>query len=227
MFAVMKFIAVQIILVLVVLAPSRNVFATDCFSHSTPKYRMIYLHGMDEPGRSPQEKHIRKVLKEFSEENAVEVALPRAKMKCPNHESQICWMWDKEDRKAVIKKKNKIISDSKKCFSSNAPLVWLGFSNGGNLATQIFQSCEIKERIITFGVSGGYLKSWRKRLSQCGRYFAAMGKEDKWNRSHGLKFYRRLKELGAAIEVKEFAGSHEVKLPILKQGLQFVFPEKK
>lgn len=190
--------------------------ATDCIQVANPSLRMIYLHGMDVPSKSGQEKHIRKLLHKFSKKNNIEIALIRATMKCPNHEHQICWMWDREENEKVALKKKEILTASKKCFTSKKPLVWLGFSNGGNFVSQIFQECSEKGYFITFGSSGGYIKSERQDLSSCGLYLTAIGKKDKWNYSNSLKFHDRLKSAKGNVKIVEFDGSHEVAPSILE-----------
>ena len=126
------------LLILLFLLPL-SVSASDCILAEKPRARIIYLHGMDIPSKSSQEENIRVILKQVSREYSIEIFLPRSSMICPDHKKKICWMWNSENAEVIEKNKMMLIGKSKKCFKSNAPLIWLGFSNGANYLTQFFQ----------------------------------------------------------------------------------------
>ncbi len=197
-------------LILVLFGLLQETQAADCFSTKNSIAQLIYLHGMDSPNKSEQEQEIRRVLKAISEEKQIDVFLPRATIKCPNNPDQVCWTWGSEDGQQIEKRKKQLLKDSKSCFKSTKPLLWLGFSNGGNHVLQFFQSCD-KGKYLTFGSSGGYLKKWSDNLSECGQLYSAIGKKDKWNYSTGLQFYNKLQNSKAHIQIVEFDGAHELK----------------
>ena len=198
---------------------SFSCFGISCINQDKKeiKARIIYLHGMDSLNLSSQELSIRNSLKKLSDELGVEVALPRAFENCPENKKQICWMWGAERKVAIKLKKERILKETQRCFKSSAPLFWLGFSNGGNLISQIFQECEEKGKYITFGASGGYIKSNLSRFGDCGSYKAVIGKDDKWNYSDAIKFYSSLKKKGGQIDIVEHQGGHEVSFEILEK----------
>lgn len=189
-------------------------------SQKTLVAQVIYLHGMDTFSPSNQELQIRKSLENLSNELGISFATPRAFEKCPENKKQICWMWGAETKEAIKIKRNKILRETKSCFSESLPTIWLGFSNGGNLVSQIFQECVEKGDYITFGASGGYVKNSSGSLQNCGSYKALIGKNDKWNYSHAIKFYSNLKNKKAHVDVIELDGGHEVDSNILREILK-------
>lgn len=210
------------ILGLIFLPFSESVSATSCISPtaSEVKGRIIYLHGMDSISPSAQELGNRKILKKISKELSLSIAIPRAKDICPKHKNQICWMWGTEANDVVRKKKVAILKEIKDCTSEKSNDVWLGFSNGGNLVTQFLQECSSKEKYISFGASGGYVKSNLSNLSECGVYKAFIGKKDKWNYSHAIKYYNNLKDKKSKIDVIEFDGGHNLEYDLLKKAIK-------
>lgn len=49
-------------------------------------------------------------------------------------------MWGKENHKEAVEIKHQILQESRVCLKDKNPIIWAGFSNGGNLASQIFQT---------------------------------------------------------------------------------------
>lgn len=196
------------ILLIFILTPF-SVLAESCFPLENAKARIIYLHGMDVKDQSPQERKNRSILKKLAQEKRLELFLPRSSKQCPESPNQICWMWNSEKAADIEKKKLLLIKKSKACFKSDAPLLWLGFSNGGNHLNQFFQSCS-GGTYITIGASGGYLKTWQQNLFKCGKLYTLIGEDDEWNYRPGLKFYQRLKSSKAQNEVIPFKGGHEI-----------------
>ena len=197
-------------------------FAMTCIkpSHKVAVMQVIYLHGMDTSLPSAQELEIRKSLKNLSNELAVSFALPRAFEKGPESKSQFCWMWGAEKKEDIKLKRDKILKKAKSCFNKPLTSLWLGFSNGGNFVSQIFQECAEEGKYITFGASGGNVKDSKTSLKGCGQYKALIGKKDKWNYAHATKFYAKLKSRNGHIDVLEFNGGHEVNIDLLREVLK-------
>lgn len=196
-------------------------FGISCINLKTKssKAKIIYLHGMDSIVTSAQELSTRKKLQTLSHEIGLEIAFPRAVEKCPSDEKRICWMWNTEKIETVKIKTAKILKESQECFKSSAPLIWVGFSNGGNLVSQIFQACELKGIYITFGSSGGYISPGVLDLLECGHFKSFIGKNDKWNYDNSVKFYKNLQNLKGKVEINEFNGGHEIEYEGLKKTI--------
>lgn len=194
-------------------------FAVTCIkpSQKTVNTQVIYLHGMDTFSPSTQELEIRKTLEKLSNELGVSFAIPRAFEKCPENKNQRCWMWGAEKKEVVREKRNKIIEEAKSCFNNSPNFIWLGFSNGGNFVSQIFQECVNRGDYITFGASGGHIIDGPSSLKNCGKFKALIGKKDKWNYAHAIKFYSGLKNKKGHVEVTEFSGGHELNANLLKE----------
>lgn len=193
---------------------SLNSWTADCIRSEKSVAQLIYLHGMDIPEKSFQEIEIRKTLEVVSKNEKIDIYLPRASMKCPNHPNQLCWMWGSEDVKSLKEEKDKILKRARQCFRSKKQLIWVGFSNGGNRLNQFIQAC-LNDKYISIGGSGGIVNKPKLDLSKCGELYLAIGKQDNGNLEPARKFFNSVKKLGAKIERIEFDGGHEVKTEVL------------
>lgn len=203
----------------VLMLVSFNARATDCLRVANPMARMIYLHGVDISDKSEQERQIRKDLEAISRKQKIEIYLPRSSMKCPNDVNQVCWMWGAEASEILTDKKEALLKDAKTCFQSNKPLLWLGFSNGGNRLHQFFQAC-LNDKYITIASSGGYINKPVSDLSKCGELYLAIGKKDIQNYKRAQEFFDKLKTSKAKVKFIDFDGGHEIRQDVLSSLLK-------
>lgn len=187
--------------------------AAACVGPSDARSFAIYLHGMDGETPSEQEMKNRKVLVALAQRLSLRVALPRAKMACPNQAGSICWGWSFNDAE-VAESASIVRAAASSCFADH-PVTVVGFSNGGYLLTKLIRSCSLKRelptatRVITVGAGmiKGTIES-EPKLAGCGELTMLVGSKDEFNFDPTGNLVRQLRARSANVREIQFDGGH-------------------
>lgn len=189
-------------------------FEFDCIQNPAAKFRIIYLHGSKESKYSEYTPEKQRAWAQWAKKHKAEVAFVRANRPCSKDPALKCWAWERLGKAEVVSTTSEILQTAAKCHQSSAPLVWVGFSAGGKFVVQMLEACEQKETFVTFGTSHPMGWDTKADLSECGRYFGAIGKSD-GNFKDFQSLHENLKSRKTRMQTLEFDGEHFLHLPTL------------
>ena len=201
-----------------------------CLGPADAKNFLVYLHGMDYPNLSTQERTNRAILVRLATQLQFRIALPRAAKACPTKPESRCWGWNLDDHEVEATKKL-VDTAAKECFPKNAKYGLLGFSNGGYLLSKTFRDCTFKEHfangawLILVGAArrDGPLVSPPDSLQGCGSLTILSGDSDQFNSDSKQNLISQLKLKGADAEEIPYTGGHILPEEPLHDLLQMRF----
>lgn len=196
-------------------ASAASALDVSCIGPKSATTFAIYLHGLDSVQPSPLEIGNRKILAKIAEAKNIRIALPRARMKCPNQEQAICWGWnfDSDEIRAILPA---IMKAKNACFAKDKPFTMIGFSNGGYLLTnwyaQGLKSSLVNQplALIASGSSWNGLPIEKTNISGSSKLTLIAGSDDKYSYERSKLFYNVLKKLDAPVAFISFLGRHHL-----------------
>lgn len=186
-----------------------DAMATDYIGSKDAKNFVLYLHGMDSPGPSKQERTNREVLKKIAEKLDILFALPRSESKCSNNEKLLCW---EQDTIEELQKTYAVIKDSvdRKIHENSFGII--GFSNGGFFVSKLLQHGITNEPLwfLSIGSAGSWNSKNKIDLKNRSPIVILIGRHDRWHYDYAHKYANYLKEAKANVHLMAFDGGHEM-----------------
>lgn len=209
----MKF-ALSILMFGILLHAEMAVAKDLCLGDKSAKNQWIYLHGMDEPEISPQERDNRALMERLSRTMNARIFVPRGNSIC---QGKICWRQNSpEEVKATF---GEIRQAAKSCINPDKPFGFIGFSNGGYIASKIAHFCLAPKPawIVAIGSAGQF--SGEGNLTDCTPLSLLIGKHD-MTREKAKRYFEALTKAKLKVTYKNFQGGHELIQPVLEDALK-------
>lgn len=146
-----------LLVLLLALSPFKSAYAgtslVSCVGPEDAEDGIVYLHGMDTPLPSNQEKRNRALLEVLAQHLSLRVAILRSSSRCPWAPHTLCWYWGQDVSSSV----QEIADAGQRCFREGARVSLLGFSNGAFFATALATQCPPSPfaSLIAFAGGGG------------------------------------------------------------------------
>lgn len=172
----------------------------ECVHRGGALLNIVYLHGLDSYGPSWHEVRSRETLKSIAQVLRANLAFPRA----PG-------MWPKGTVADLQRSRDIINAAAGECFESRAPFGIIGFSDGGNLANQLYLQCRPPGArwIVSVGSEGALPASDKRSLSGCGAITLVAGRHEP-TLAVTRGFARQLAARGAQVRYIEHPGPHDI-----------------
>lgn len=185
-----------------------------CLGDKSAKYQWIYLHGMDDPEISSQERDNRALMERLSRSMHARIFVARGNSVC---KGKVCWKQTSPEE--VRDTFDSIRLAAKECLDIGKPFGLIGFSNGGYLASKIAQFCIAPKPswILAIG-SAGSLGS-ETNLVECAPLSLLIGKKD-MTRDKAKTYFESLRKAKLPVTYDTFAGGHELIQPVLENAIK-------
>lgn len=184
-----------------------------CFGDRKSGAGVIYLHGIDTIVPSEQELGNRRLLIKIAATLKFDLAIVRSTEFCKekSRAGQLCWHRGDEQLNQTLL--SEITTAGAECFSLDARVGILGFSNAGYLLNAITTQCLPSKTkwFLSIGAAGDVLKDAPQTNANCQDHLLhfMIGKKDITN-IKVRKTFAQLKSLGRKIALTEFTGGHEI-----------------
>lgn len=182
-----------------------------CFGPEGATRGLIYLHGADSSPSSPKEVFNHRMMMKLARELQIRVAAPRATALCQDSSDTRCWGTDlkREEAEAGLA----AVKAAQESCLGDRPFEILGFSNGGLLAQALVQHClpHGAARLTSVATSGFWDEAEGSTLAGCGDLTVLMPQNNEDNLKRAEAFVAHLTKRGAAAQLREFHGGHELK----------------
>jgi predicted esterase len=187
--------------------------AIECAGDPSAKMGIVYLHGMDVPEKSAQERQNREIITRIAAKLGARVTFPRAEARCPGGGTQICWGW-KFDAAELRLLRQKITTAAVACGAPPAFVV-VGFSNGGYAVNRLFEECLFEPGQLLVSVAAGNQPYKRitgneKSIGKCGTLKMLVGKKDHFNNRNTHQYVEDLMGREGQVFLTVFSGGHEI-----------------
>ncbi len=195
--------------------------STECLGPSDAKKEAIFLHGMDDLGKSsPDNQKAKEIISKIAVEHSLRVFAPRASETCKHFgRVQRCWKSQRNQSSADYTKQ--ILSLAKGCLSSKTPDFFIGFSNGGYFTSRLFLECQKDFTSTHFIVvaAAGSLAQGRDSLKSCGKLSLLVGSDDKLTLPDAKSFFSKVLSRGADVKFVSPKGGHKLFDKELREAL--------
>lgn len=172
----------------------------ECVHQAGARLNIVYLHGLDSYGPSWHEIRSRETLKSIAQVLKANLAFPRA----PG-------VWPKGTAADIQKSRDIVQAAAGKCFEPRAPFGIIGFSDGGNLANELYLLCRPSSAqwTVSVGSEGALPRNDKRSLSGCGAIALVAGRHEP-TLAVTRGFVRQLAARGARVRYIEHPGPHDV-----------------
>jgi predicted esterase len=172
----------------------------ECVLQERARLNIVYLHGLDSYGPSWHEIRSREKLKSIAQVLKANLAFPRA----PG-------VWPKGTAEDIQRSRGIINAAAGKCFETRAQFGIIGFSDGGNLANQLFLLCRPSDALwtVSVGSEGALARKDKRTLSGCGAITLIAGRHEP-TLAVTRSFARQLAARGAEVRFIEHSGPHDI-----------------
>lgn len=190
-----------------------------CIGPEDAKATAIYLHGMDTPSPSAQERWNRVVLNHVVALLSLRVAIVRSDVPCPWEPQLRCWPSTSPDE--VRGALDAALLAGQKCFGRTASLGLIGFSNGGFFVSSVRHHVESHpfSYFISFGGAGHPRNATDEVSSDKTPYFIIVGNDDRWHRDRAFGYATSARRLSERVKYIEFNGGHQLYISPLADAL--------
>lgn len=190
--------------------PASAVPAFECAGDPAASHALVYLHGVDPPEPTAQERGNRTLLSKLAKSEGFALAMARATVRCtqPAFKGKLCW--PRGSDADVEAEMSRILKGAARCHKKGATLGMVAFSNGGFFVNRVVQQCLSSpvRWFLSIG-SGGAGKGGPAGKQKCGHLHLMIGRKDVTNPS-ARRLHRELQALGRSVELTEFDGGHVI-----------------
>lgn len=184
-----------------------------CVGKKDAKMQWIYLHGMDDPSISAQERDNRALMEKMSQSMNARVFMARGNSVC---KGKVCWK--QHSSQEVQETFDQIRANAKGCLDFAKPFGVIGFSNGGYLVSKISQYCLAPKPawILAIGSAGKVGKE--ANLEACAPLSLLIGKRD-MTREKTKIYFDSLRKAKLKVSLENFSGGHELIQSVLENAI--------
>ncbi len=185
-----------------------------CLGDKVAKNQWIYLHGMDEPEISQQERDNRALMERLSRSMNARIFVPRGNTLC---QGKVCWRQNSAEE--VKETFAEIRQAAKDCLNLDKPFGFVGFSNGGYVASKFSHYCLAPKPawILAIGSAGQF--NGETNLAECAPLSLLIGKRD-MTREKAKRYFESLSKSKLKVTYSDFQGGHELIQPVLENAIK-------
>lgn len=185
-----------------------------CVGDKSSKYQWIYLHGMDEPEISPQERDNRALMERLSRSMQARIFVARGNNLC---KGKVCWKQTSPEEVKETFDSTRLAA--KDCLDFNKPFGLIGFSNGGYLVSKVAQFCIAPKPAWILAIGSAGSLSTETNLAECAPLSLLIGKKD-MTRDKAKKYFESLQKAKLKVSYDNFTGGHELIQPVLENAIK-------
>ena len=191
------------------------------------KLNLIYMHGMDTQQPGELEIYNRSVLESLALRYNLQIALPRAPLKCKTQTNKRCWGWNysEAEQKPILKA---TLDSRLKCFKKDEAFLMIGFSEGGLFlhhwySRGLLPAFDVMPKgfIVSAGSTHALSKQLMADLHANSPMVLVTGTHDYYNMKSVNDYYAMLEKARASVQSLFFNGGHRLDFESLNKAYLF------